>query len=109
MTHIVGFDYYCLVTSDQPHPVPQQFEATMSSDKVGLALILLAFVVVFVAVISSQPLQSANDRSRWCTVWSLVERGTYRIDEIDGVSQWSTIDKVRHRTSDDDPWHFYSS
>jgi hypothetical protein len=109
MTHIVGFDYYCPVTSDQPHPFPQQLEATMPSDKVGLALILLAFVVVFVAVISSQPLQSANDRSRWCTVWSLVERGTYRIDEIDGVSQWSTIDKVRHRTSEDDPWHFYSS
>ena len=109
MTHIVDFDYYCLVTSDQPHPIPRPLEATVTSDKVGLALILLAFVVVFTAVISSQPLQSANDRSRWCTVWSLVERGTYQIDEIDKVPQWSTIDKVRHRTSADDPWHFYSS
>ena len=81
----------------------------MPSDKVGLALTLVAFVAVIVAVISSQPLQSANDRSRWCTVWSLVERGTYQIDEIDSVPQWSTIDKVRHRLSDDEPWHFYSS
>ena len=23
----------------------------------------------------------ANDISRWCTVWSLLERGTYAIDE----------------------------
>jgi hypothetical protein len=109
MTDILHFDYYSLVTNDQPHPNPTQLEATIPSDKVGLALILLAFVVVFVAVINSQPLQSANDRSRWCTVWSLVERGTYQIDEVDGVSEWSTIDKVRHRTSTDDPWHFYSS
>ncbi|MEO2017672.1 MAG: glycosyltransferase family 87 protein [Fuerstiella sp.] len=74
-----------------------------------MALTLLSFVMVFVAVTSSQPLQSANDRSRWCTVWSLVERGTYQIDEIDQVPGWSTIDKVRHRLSDDEPWHFYSS
>ncbi|HIE97954.1 MAG TPA: hypothetical protein EYG03_12520 [Planctomycetes bacterium] len=92
------------MTSDQQH-----LESTIPPDKVGLALTLLAFVVVFVAVISSQPLQSANDRSRWCTVWSLVERGTYQIDEIDRVPRWSTIDKVRHRLADDEPWHFYSS
>jgi len=81
----------------------------MPPDKVGLALTLLAFVVVFAAVTSSQPLQSANDRSRWCTVWSIVERGTYQIDEIDRMPRWSTIDKVRHRLADDEPWHFYSS
>jgi hypothetical protein len=35
----------------------------------------------------------ANDRSRWCTVWSLVERGSYIIDE----APWQplTQDKVR--------------
>ena len=32
-----------------------------------------------------RPFLSANDRSRWCTVRSLVEQGTYAIDEI--VSQ----------------------
>lgn len=46
---------------------------------------------------------SANDRSRWCTVWSLVERGTYQIDEIIEVRGWNTIDKGRHQD------HFYSS
>ena len=46
---------------------------------------------------------SANDRSRWCTVWSLVERGTYHIDEIIQEPGWDTIDKGRFRD------HFYSS
>ncbi|GIW87687.1 MAG: hypothetical protein KatS3mg108_2011 [Isosphaeraceae bacterium] len=34
----------------------------------------------------------ANDISRWCTVWSLVERGTYAIDECPW--QHKTQDKV---------------
>ncbi len=49
------------------------------------------------------PFFSANDRSRWCTVWSLVERGTYKIDEIIQRPGWDTIDKVRWQG------HFYSS
>ncbi|QDV19480.1 hypothetical protein Pan153_41450 [Gimesia panareensis] len=55
------------------------------------------------AIMNSVPLQSANDRSRWCTVWSLVEEGTYQIDTINDRSGWSSIDKVRHAD------HFYSS
>jgi hypothetical protein len=50
------------------------------------------------------PMFSANDRSRWCTVWSLVERGTYQIDEIIQRPGWDTIDKVKFRDG-----HFYSS
>jgi hypothetical protein len=49
------------------------------------------------------PMLSANDRSRWCTVWSLVERGTYQIDEIIEVRGWNTIDKGKFQG------HFYSS
>lgn len=49
------------------------------------------------------PLFSANDRSRWCTVWSLAERGTYQIDEIIRRPGWDTIDKVYVGE------HFYSS
>lgn len=52
---------------------------------------------------TAQPHLSANDRSRWCTVWALVERGTYQIDEITHQKGWGTIDKVRHND------HFYSS
>ncbi|QDT92503.1 hypothetical protein [Gimesia algae] len=55
------------------------------------------------AIMNSAPLQSANDRSRWCTVWSLVEEGTYQIDTINDRPGWSSIDKVRHEG------HFYSS
>jgi hypothetical protein len=59
--------------------------------------------VLGAAVWQVKPLLSANDRSRWCTVWSLVERHTYQIDEIDAVSGWGTIDKVRQGG------HYYSS
>jgi hypothetical protein len=72
-------------------------------------LIIAATGMIAAAVLNAEPLQSANDRSRWATVWSLVERRTFQIDEIDQFSQWSTIDKVRYRTSEDQPYHFYSS
>jgi hypothetical protein len=59
---------------------------------------------------------SANDRSRWCTVASLVEHGTYAIDTqiaIEGTDPknkrpWDTIDKVRH-IGTDGKQHYYSS
>lgn len=70
---------------------------------VCLLLILLALCVSFARLLSVEPMQSANDRSRWCTVWSLVERGTYRIDEAIRKPGWDTIDKVLH------DGHFYSS
>lgn len=46
---------------------------------------------------------SANDRSRWCTVWSLVHRGSYQIDEIIQRPGWDSIDKVKV------DGHFYST
>lgn len=72
-------------------------------------LLVCAIAMLAAAVLRAEPLQSANDRSRWCTVWSLVERRTFQIDEIDQYQRFSTIDKVRHRKSADEPWHFYSS
>ncbi len=72
-------------------------------------LILASTAIIVAALLQAAPLQSANDRSRWATVWSLVERRTFQIDEIDSVGRWSTIDKVRYRTSESEPWHFYSS
>ncbi|MFM7056077.1 MAG: hypothetical protein ACKO2P_04050 [Planctomycetota bacterium] len=72
-------------------------------------LILAAVGLLVAAVLQAEPLQSANDRSRWATVWSLVERGTWQIDEIDAQPGWSTIDKVRFRPNAAEPWHFYSS
>ena len=72
-------------------------------------LLLAATALICSAILQAEPLQSANDRSRWATVWSLVERGSFQIDEIDYYANWSTIDKVRYRTSESEPWHFYSS
>jgi hypothetical protein len=61
-----------------------------------------------------RPFLSSNDRSRWATVRSLVELGTYEIDEIVRQPNWDTIDMVKH---DDlgrpapaaDEGHLYSS
>ncbi len=74
-----------------------------------LILVLAATGLIFASILQAEPLQSANDRSRWATVWSLVERGTFQIDEVDSYARWSTIDKVRFRTNESEPWHFYSS
>ena len=58
------------------------------------------------------PFQSANDRSRWCTIRSLGDLGTYEIDSViaeDGDGdQWNTIDKVVH-LGQDGKLHYYSS
>lgn len=57
------------------------------------------------------PFFSANDRSRWCTIRSLVDDGTYEIDNViaqPSEVQWNTIDKVQHRNADGEP-RFYSS
>ncbi len=59
-----------------------------------------------------QPAQmGANDISRWCTVWSLLERGSYVIDECPW--QIETQDKVFHESKEasgsSSGKHFYSS
>jgi len=60
------------------------------------------------------PFLSANDRSRWLTIRSLVEHGTYKIDDVIFEPTWFSIDVVKH---DDEgraapkagEGHFYSS
>ena len=63
-----------------------------------------------------QPTQmGANDISRWCTVWSLLERGSYVIDECPW--QVETQDKVFRAPKsatvspggDEPVRHYYSS
>jgi hypothetical protein len=55
-----------------------------------------------------RPFLSANDRSRWMTIRSLVEHGTYEIDKILEEPTWDTIDMVQHRGHDGE-LHLYSS
>ena len=47
-----------------------------------------------------RPFLSGNDRSRLATVRSLVEYGTYEIDQVVDQRGWDTIDMVMHRNRD---------
>lgn len=84
-----------LETSDDRTP------AVCRMAQVLIVLVATALHGIFLS--QAKPLQSANDRSRWCTVWSLVERGTFQIDEIRQRPGWDTIDLVH---VDD---HFHST
>jgi hypothetical protein len=90
----------------EPRPQTRQFVAillitTATAQALGLALKL--------------PTQlGANDISRWCTVWSLLERGTYAIDDCPWQSK--TQDKVQRPApfqkvapGKEPVEHFYSS
>lgn len=79
----------------------------------------LLLVGVRIATVKSPtgevPFLSANDRSRWATVASLVDYRTYAIDQLqnrrDPVTKrktWQTIDRVQHRDTDGQI-HDYSS
>ena len=68
-----------------------------------ILIVVIATLLHVVFLSKAKPLQSANDRSRWCTVWSLVERGTFQIDEIRQQPGWDTIDLVHF------DGHYYST
>ena len=56
---------------------PEGDDASTQQRRFFYGLILALFAGISIAaILNSQPLRSANDRSRWCTVWALVERGT---------------------------------
>lgn len=54
------------------------------------------------------PFLSANDKSRWATVRSLVDHHTFAIDEVIQDHYWDSIDKVYH-LGPDGHYHYYSS
>lgn len=62
-------------------------------------IVVVAIGLIFGSLLRLQPLSSANDRSRWSTVWSLNAGQGYVIDE----TPYPTIDKVKRGD------HFYSS
>ncbi len=79
---------------------------------VGL-IVTTAAVALALGVVLRQPsMMGANDISRWCTVWSLLERGTYIIDECPWLVD--TQDKVYRASrwdlaSSEPVKHYYSS
>src|SRR5271156_2276433 len=73
-----------LVEQTPRHPEARRFAALV---------IIVAATSIALGHALRQPTQmGANDISRWCTVWSLLERGTYVIDECPW--QIETQDKV---------------
>ncbi|MBT4868182.1 MAG: DUF2029 domain-containing protein [Planctomycetaceae bacterium] len=92
-----------------PDSLKQSPDATCDADAARRRRAVYAFIIataaalIASAILNARPLQSANDRSRWCTVWSIVERDTYTIDRIIRQPGWDTIDKVRFKG------HFYST
>ncbi|MFN3157901.1 MAG: hypothetical protein ACE37I_01220 [Rubinisphaera brasiliensis] len=88
-------------TDASPSP---ETSSVSPAERLTLWLLLgLTAGLLLARLASAEALGSANDRSRWCTVWSLATRGTYQIDEIISYPGWDTIDKVRHED------HFYST
>jgi hypothetical protein len=68
-------------------------------------LIITAATSIAAGHLLRQPsFMTANDISRWCTVWSLLERGTFAIDECPW--QVDTQDKVQRPAK---TGHYYSS
>ena len=61
----------------------------------SLLLIAAALGLHAAATVRAEPLQSANDRSRWATVRALSERGNFAIDPYEFDKRWSTIDQVQ--------------
>ena len=55
-----------------------------------------------------RPFLSANDRSRWLTIRSLVEHGRFTIEDLVAEPGWDTIDAVVHDDANGVP-HLYSS
>src|SRR5262249_8480210 len=79
-------------------------------------LVITAATAIAIGHTLRQPaFMTANDISRWCTVWSLLERGTYAIDECPW--QIDTQDKIERApkgasgsaAGGEPVKHFYSS
>ena len=104
------------------HPVASSLQSRHSvwSNYHLMVALALAMTAGRIAMVTSREgdtaFLSANDRSRWATVASLVERGTYVIDQQIAIANpihrnrrpWNSIDKVRHLGADGQQ-HYYSS
>jgi hypothetical protein len=58
-------------------------------------ILLVGAAIHGTILLQAQPLQSANDRSRWATARALLEQGTYYIDDVRRDRGWDTIDLVK--------------
>ena len=76
-------------TTDWPKVEPR------TEPRRALAMLVIggATALALGLTLNMKSMVGANDISRWCTVWSLLERGTYAIDDCPW--QKDTMDKVK--------------
>jgi len=101
----LGPDSFTIPVADTPTPYPlagktepignDEFYPTRPEHRRYLAQILIGVTIALSlgATLRMPSQMEANDGSRWCTVWSLLERGTYQIDDCPWQSR--TQDKVK--------------
>lgn len=80
---------------ETPTQEPMESPAPRSQTRQFVALLVIGAATAQAAglTLNMKSQFGANDISRWCTVWSLLERGTYAIDDCPWQSK--TQDKVR--------------
>jgi hypothetical protein len=76
-----------------PPPPPEPADRPQGRRFVALILIGAATAQALGHTLRTPSQLEANDISRWCTVWSLLERGTYAIDDCPWQAR--TQDKVK--------------
>ncbi len=96
---------------DQPESVPGR---TQARQYVAMIVIGVATAQALGITLKAPTQMGANDISRWCTVWSLLERGSYVIDDCPWQSQTQDkvfkVDPFARAVGGDEPVkHFYSS
>jgi hypothetical protein len=102
-----------------PRIEPEEQDRSLSQACLLICLVGLSLVAGKIAVVRSStgevPFLSANDRSRWATVASLVDYRTYQVDHFQALRDpktkrraWQSIDRVQHRGADG-KIHDYSS
>jgi len=75
-----------------PTQLNAQDDTLAERRRLDFILIAVTAGAVLGLILLARPFYGANDLSRWSTVYSLAERGTYNIDE----TPWpTTIDRVR--------------
>ena len=72
-----------------------QDRLSSTSPSLALSLAIVTAGIALGLMMRTGPVHCPNDQSRWDTVWSLVEQGTYIID---GAPWEHTIDKVQRDT-----------
>ncbi len=80
--------------SSEPSEIEVVAGRSVARQYVAMLVIGAAVAQALGVAIKSPTQLEANDISRWCTVWSLLERGTYAIDACPWQAR--TQDKVLH-------------